>query len=1551
MASTASSCASLPLEQLALYHAVDPILSSIFVFHGSATTANSTLSSSRIQAHIFGPGGLQSYPRITVSPAAPLYAAVNHLPRERQGEEVYRGLAVCLFKYFSEIPEQVKSELVAIARSGRPSSKPLQFFDELHAAELADKMEKVENPAAVVRDLKDAFPDRVVPWIDIDLVVPAGSITIPTSPRESARHSLLGYNESSVGSPLVREKFSDRFGKLAPLVDALGEPVFLPTSKLRRAPSKPTNLSKSKLFSVSQKEALRLSMCELVDTEERYVHKMYDLVHNVAQEFCQKARAKPPTSTSPNESTLAKLFPPCLNEILEVNMGFLDAIRLVLEQTEKDALEDISEDTMLDPSVFPRDPITGRRNDPLGAIAFAQCLLDWLPRFSKPYGQYMHAHTGFYSLLNSFLGDQNSSFSKRVYETGEQRMRSLLMEPIQRLPRYSLLIDTMTGSLPSMHPAVRALLKARDTITEICSLDSYSASDHSQTLIHLQKIVQEWPGSVAPAGRLITAADVYTLLPPFRSGSSGSRGQPGILLLFADCLVFLSKHPESKWTARGLCADLDKPRVDPDVDATDTAAPLELTFCQSLPTTSVRCSQSNCGRILYLVPAENFVQHEHSRSKNFILTLELTSTYEAKATRLIEEITKARIEGRFPEQYRERGKWSLHNARGAFGNLGALVCVFEQDETEPDIPRVPSSVKLIIDATKTTLADELNSGQVEVVASITPVLGGSRFKMELDSVVGIPSSDTFSARDFTATLSKRITALLRPLSQPQNPLLTETILQNNFNILRMIAQHILGVSKGSKAFRPPSPTKLLSNLWGAGPPKALGHTPSKSLPSLPALTHTIPTLQPQTSNVSLGDAVPPKTSHGGISISDGAASPLQQLEKTFTAYTLAIRSRSGNIVGRVLRSRDRVDAAAVNELYNVLLEDPSQLQAAAEAPVDMLIVAFENFLEKAWKEKFGAIISQSSLLILLAKFDALFPGDFEDYFHGFLSELSPQSRRALTALIKLLAELLNDSGNDGDRGALTDVFSEIITEDGDARKTIPLLDRLVEDFERLFDESGPTVPSEGILVHEVNRGHLTPGSIGSNASSFRKRFGFGLSRENSIKEGEGKVSSIIRSLSKSKGNSETDLLLSKNSLMRSRSTDTDSRLHSLLRPRSRDRPLMQTITIKDEDLHRPTSSNSNTQTSLASIGEDRVVERNVPPRKKRRSSLSDLKQLTTADVAPLFANRDLKKPSNITITPTTHVPEPATPPAKPLGLPNPSAQQTPIQDTPPTRIASPVRQITANLKENIPPPSPRTTLADRPVNRRPHASTISMPLRRRADSTRAGTPSKIAGPREKPTRPSSSDGYGRGHRSQVTSPPKAQKLRMQTPQKLRERVINERKAMASAESSLQAELSSVTEELTSSTSPTRRRPLSSAGSQSRPITSPTNATSSNALLQRIRTLESKLSAMTSNLGARATSLENDLENSLLVSEKRARKLDELYREAGKENEALYERFNSELSKMAKEIRLGAGEEALKNQLKDALDEVARVKKENMRLKREITGLKAQQIGDPPGHER
>lgn len=110
---------------------------------------------------------------------------------------------------------------------------------------------------------------------------------------------------------------------------------------------------------------------------------------------------------------------------------------------------------------------------------------------------------------------------------------------------------------------------------------------------------------------------------------------------------------------------------------------------------------------------------------------------------------------------------------------------------------------------------------------------------------------------------------------------------------------------------------------------------------------------------------------------------------------------------------------------------------------------------------------------------------------------------------------------------------------------------------------------------------------------------------------------------------------------------------------------------------------------------------------------------------------------------------------------------------------------------------------------------------------------------------------------------------------------------------------------------------------------------------RLSSLEERFDNMSGEYNGRTSALEKDLESSLLVSEKRVKKLDELYREASAENEALYDRFNTELSKIAKDVRSGSAEDSLKSQLANALEEISRLKKENFRLKREVGGLRAQ----------
>lgn len=236
------------------------------------------------------------------------------------------------------------------------------------------------------------------------------------------------------------------------------------SSKLQQTPARPTSSSRSSTFSSEQKQALRLAMCEVVDTEERYVSKMHELIFNIISEFREKSCTRPPTSTSPDDEVLSKLFPSCLDAIFTVNRGFLDSIRHVLETTEETALNSIA-------SPHPDDK--PQTHDPLGIRAFSKVLCDWFPKFLYPYKEYLYAHNTFSSLLTSLMKTHTaSSFSRRVRETGEQKLRSMLMEPVQRLPRYSLLIDSMTTPLPVGEPALKLLAKARDVVSEICAMET-----------------------------------------------------------------------------------------------------------------------------------------------------------------------------------------------------------------------------------------------------------------------------------------------------------------------------------------------------------------------------------------------------------------------------------------------------------------------------------------------------------------------------------------------------------------------------------------------------------------------------------------------------------------------------------------------------------------------------------------------------------------------------------------------------------------------------------------------------------------------------------------------------------------------------------------------------------------------------------------------------------------------------------------------------------------------------------------------------------------------
>lgn len=747
---------ALSAEHVALYHTTDPLVGHlpVLVFYGPSTTANYTLNSSRVQVHVFGPAGFQSFPRLTISPSSPFYGAVDRLPREFQGDEVYRGLAFGLLKYFTELPEVVKKHLrnqYPTTKGRRPGSAPA-LFGEQHAADLAKSMVKSEQTAEVIRVLESALQTQHVSNVDIDLVLPPGSI-VPLQPADLEE---VPDDEDDILDPTLR-----RYVGYGPLVKLFGEAVFVPTSRLRRAPSKPTTLNRTRSFGRDQKLELRFKLGELVDTEERYVLKLNELVRHIADDFRQAARNRPAGSASPTEDDVAKLFPPSVDAILSTNTAFMEELRKIMDESEEEAMKDMD------------IPFTGgakgaggslKMKDPTGALAMARIFLEWFPKFTDCYQDYIRASQNFPQLLNSFL-NQQSSFRQRVNDRGEQNIRSILIEPVQRLPRYSLFIDQIVGCLPLTHPALQPMLRARDIIANICSMDD-PLPDKPHVTNRLRSMVESWPMDLEPDGRLIVAADFTELTAPYHLEGTAKlsiNDHGGIFLLFSDCLVILKKKSVGSLAGRDLLREIDKPSAAGLLASMTNAAggtgSYDMAFAGWHPLADVRFTESADGRLVWMTSTEEMrgahagehVTSTAATSRCFLLQ----ESYEGKAAKWSEEVAKARVEGRFPEPEREDPCWCLRSVKMADSNLGLFTAVFQEgvDQLVPG-RKEPAPIRIVVDHEKGIKGAPVGHYGVEIVLNMQT---GDMKRLSVDTcgLHGKLFSDEVALEDLLPTISRR----------------------------------------------------------------------------------------------------------------------------------------------------------------------------------------------------------------------------------------------------------------------------------------------------------------------------------------------------------------------------------------------------------------------------------------------------------------------------------------------------------------------------------------------------------------------------------------------------------------------------------------------------------------------------------------------------------------------------------------------------------------------------------------------------------------------------
>ena len=1529
-------------DELSLFHTTDPLLSNspVLVFHGPASTIGAT--SSRIQVHVFTPAGYGSYARLAVSPNSPFYTAVSNLPREEQGDEVCRGLAFGLKKYFVELPEAVKKTWCIDSKAPSPAA----LFGDDHVAILASRMTRIENVDDVVGEIKYAFGEQKLSWLDVDIVLPSGSIDEPSKRTDSVE------SEDFEASQVLAQCY----GRYAELIDAFGDTVFMPTSKLKRAPSRPTTVGRSASFLRHQKEGVRKELCELIDTEESYVarvEELYDLSNNLGADL-----------EATSQEQLRIVFPASIDNISRLNSEFLANLRSVFDAAEPNALQDIESMTEGQPTAQQARQDFVADTQGIGVIA--KCLCDWFPEFSDSYRDYLKSHAHSAQVVRSLLRSNNSALSSRLQDAGEQRLTSLLIEPVQRLPRYNLYIDSIIKQLPVRHPAIKSLLKARDLITEICDQDDVGA-DTENLIEKLRSRVSGWPAEAHIEGRLVTAADFVELVPPY--APQGCDAEPGMLLLFTDGLVLLEKRGNSPTSAKALITEIESGHAPPGQAQIRPTAPHDLQFIRRVRLDNLNCLEVQNGQALQVATSlrlDDAARPTQHPKVDGCQVFRLEGFYERKAERLSEEIAKARVEGRFSEAERESPKWEVRASDPAVDCVSLFSAVFEDSNLDNVSARSTlSPIRIIVDIDKHSQRPRAGQNGIRTVVSISP-LRDSIWRLAIDSIDGSGGREHVPVSDIVKVVRRRLTTLASARLGIDKPEMTSCLLEKNGDSLQSLdlkiavdEQETGSQSPLRERSRSKSPKKLFSTFLsstgpGSQPPTFL----KKDLPPLPppsrlpSFPPSQTALKPPSRESRPSSKDQPTRSMASMRSTEHLGRPMKKLEDTLSTYMLALQARKGNIVGRNLKMRASAGELAVNELYNSLLEDANMMVLAAQATVDVLFVAFEKFLNTAWKEQVGQVLPFRFLQDIQSKAETLFPTDFDEYFRSIIGNMPPQNQRAFKGIMKLLADLLDGTGNDGDRGMLTAAFAELLVTEGNPHDYIALIDRFVDDPDTYFGEPLEDVQTSADGSTNLNKRARTvnSASISSNTSSLRKKFGFStLSRENSKSEQESKVASVWRTLSKSaRGDAGPANSISKGTLHRSYLTDTDVR-GPPSRPTSSGALSAHKSSMVGEDPSFSALSTHNL--GLSTIGEHPSFIPTQPPRKKRRSSLSDLKALEVSPQrSPAWSpsaarrlpvaqryNEDKSLPNS---------PMPSTPSSKGGS----GRFGTPSKETPRSRLPSSFRKenspgptkayvspdqrpkssggkldevkITARPMSNIPTFAPKTTSPPKTASPAPARNGL-------AERPGAGNIIKKPSPQpDKSTKPAVPT-------ATETGSPK--KLRMQSPQKLRERLQNEHSAVAAAHTSLQDELSKIGDELTST--PSQLGPV-------RTTKNPGTRTSTTQpgtmdLAQRVLKMEGQLPQRVEDLNTRIGTIQADLATSLTVSERKCKKLDELYREVNGENEALYTRFNDELGRILEAVKGGEGAEELKKKLKESQEEAAKLKRETSRLKRENVGLRAQ----------
>ncbi|OZJ06047.1 hypothetical protein BZG36_01141 [Bifiguratus adelaidae] len=137
-------------------------------------------------------------------------------------------------------------------------------------------------------------------------------------------------------------------------------------------------------------------------------------------------------------------------------------------------------------------------NGGLGSV-----LLKHMKLFADPYSHYLlnREEGGRYHLQLMEKNDRYKRSIKRLMKDCDiagvkVSLQSLFMEPVQRIPRYKLLIDEILKRTPEIHPDVQDLRLARETASSIAMMMEKEQLTAARTFRHMFDTIQDVPATL-----------------------------------------------------------------------------------------------------------------------------------------------------------------------------------------------------------------------------------------------------------------------------------------------------------------------------------------------------------------------------------------------------------------------------------------------------------------------------------------------------------------------------------------------------------------------------------------------------------------------------------------------------------------------------------------------------------------------------------------------------------------------------------------------------------------------------------------------------------------------------------------------------------------------------------------------------------------------------------------------------------------------------------------------------------------------------------------------